>query len=66
MRDKYERKIAAVNINKGAWIMPGVIITPGVKIGEMAVVATGAVVNKEVEARTLVAGVPGKKIKKLE
>ena len=65
MRDKYERKIDPVNIKKGAWIMPGVIITPGVKIGEMAVVATGAVVNKEVETRTLVAGVPAKKIKNL-
>ena len=65
LRDKYERKILPVNIKKGAWIMPGVIITPGVTIGELSVIATGAVVNKDVVAKTLVAGVPAKEIKKL-
>ncbi len=66
LRDKYKREIKPVTIKKGAWIMPGVIITPGVTIGEMSVIATGAVVNKDVPDLHLVAGVPAKVIKKLE
>lgn len=66
LRDKYKREIKPVHIKKGAWIMPGVIITPGVIVGEMSVIATGAVVNKDVPSLHLVAGVPAKVIKKLE
>jgi acetyltransferase-like isoleucine patch superfamily enzyme len=66
LRDVYKREIKPVTIEMGAWIMPGVIITPGVRIGELAVVATGAVVTKDVPAKHLVAGVPAKIIKALE
>jgi acetyltransferase-like isoleucine patch superfamily enzyme len=65
LRDVYKREIKPVHIQMGAWIMPGVIITPGVTIGELAVVATGAVVTKDVPSKHLVAGVPAKVIKNL-
>lgn len=39
---------------------------PGVTIGEGAIVASGAVVTKDVPPRTVVAGVPAKVIKTLE
>ena len=45
--------------------MPGVIITPGVTIGEMSVIATGAVVTKDTPPKTLSAGVPAKVLKDL-
>lgn len=42
----------------------GATIMPGVRLGEGAVVAAGALVTKDVEPWTLVAGVPAKVIKK--
>jgi len=50
-------------IKRNAWIGAGVIILPGVTIGENAVVAAGAVVSKDVTANTVVAGAPAKFIK---
>ena len=41
------------------------IITPGITVGDESVIATGAVVTKDVPARTLVAGVPAKVVKEL-
>ena len=40
------------------------LIMPGVTIGEGAVVAAGAVVTKDVEPWTVVAGIPAKVVKK--
>ena len=45
--------------------MPNVTIIYGVNIGDEAVVATGAVVTKDVPPRTLVAGIPAKVVKQL-
>ncbi len=58
-------KKAPVVIKDGVWICSGAVINPGVTIGEDAVVAAGAVVTKDVEARTVVAGVPARFIKSL-
>jgi acetyltransferase-like isoleucine patch superfamily enzyme len=51
-------------IKKGAWLGRNVVIMPGVIIGEGAIVGAGAVVTKNVEAFTVVGGVPAKLIKK--
>jgi maltose O-acetyltransferase len=51
-----------VMIGDRAWIAYRAIILPGVKIGEGAVVAAGAVVASDVEPFTIVAGVPARKI----
>lgn len=53
-------------LEKGCAILTGSIILPGVVIGENALVAAGAVVNRDVEERTLVGGVPAKLIKDLK
>ena len=45
--------------------MPNVTIIPGVTVGDESVIATGAVVTKDVPPRTLVAGVPAKVVKDL-
>lgn len=65
-RDKYPRKLKPVLLKRGAWIMPGVIIIPGVTVGEMSVIATGSVVTKDVPSKKMVAGVPAKIIKDLD
>lgn len=55
--------VADTYIGKGATIGIGSIILGGVTIGEGAVIAAGSVVSKNVEAYTMVAGIPAKKIK---
>jgi acetyltransferase-like isoleucine patch superfamily enzyme len=59
-----EVNISPIKIEKGAWITVGVIILPGVTVGENAVVAAGAVVTKDIPPYTLVGGIPAKIIKK--
>lgn len=51
-----------VKIGNFVFIGPRVIILPGVTIGDGAVIAAGAVVTKDVEAYTIVGGVPAKLI----
>ena len=54
-----------VTIKDGAWIGTRVTILPGVTIGEGAIVAAGSVVNKDVAANTLAAGVPARFVKNI-
>ena len=53
-------KGAPVNIGPYVWICSRSVILPGVTIGEGAIVATGAVVTKDVPPYTIVGGVPAK------
>lgn len=53
---------APVVIEDYVFIGPRAIILPGVTVGYGAVVAAGAVVTKNVAAKTIVAGVPAKPI----
>ncbi|MCZ6688647.1 MAG: acyltransferase [Planctomycetota bacterium] len=55
-----------VVIGTGSFIGIGSTILPGVKIGEESFVAAGAVVDKDVPPRRLVAGVPAKVIREIE
>lgn len=57
------RKNEPVVIGNDVWIGANVIILPGVKIGDGAVIAAGAVVNKDVPSYAIVGGVPAKVIK---
>lgn len=60
-----ERKsliLSSILVKKNAWIGAGATILPGVTIGENAVVAAGALVNKNVQDNTIVAGIPAKVI----
>ena len=54
--------IANVVIKKGAFIGIGVIILPGVTIGEYSIISAGSVVNKDVPPYSIVAGNPAKLI----
>lgn len=50
-------------IEDGAWIGMRAMIMPGVTIGEGAVVASGAIVTRDVEPYTIVAGNPAKPVR---
>jgi acetyltransferase-like isoleucine patch superfamily enzyme len=56
---------APVRIGRGAWIAAGATVLQGVTVGDDAVVAAGAVVTRDVPARTLVAGVPARVVRSL-
>ena len=47
-----------ITIGDRVWLGAGVIVCPGVTIGEGSTAAAGAVVTKDVPPHTLVAGVP--------
>ena len=58
-RRKQDRAV----IGNDVWIGHGVIVLPGVKVGDGAVLAAGAVVTKDVEPYTIVGGIPAKFIR---
>jgi acetyltransferase-like isoleucine patch superfamily enzyme len=61
-RENY-KKISPIYIGNHVWIGTNVVILKGVKIGDGAIIAAGSVVNKNVEPKTLVGGVPIKVIR---
>lgn len=66
--DPTDRKtviLQRIVIKRNVWIGAGATILPGVTIGENAIVAAGAVVNKDVPPNTIVGGVPAKILKVL-
>ena len=57
---------ASVKIDSNVWICSRAIVLPGIVIGEGAIIASGAVVTKDVEPYTIVGGVPAKVIGRRE
>ncbi len=55
-----------IHIKKNAWIGANATILPGVTVGENAIVASGAVVSKDVPDNSIVSGVPAKVIKRID
>lgn len=62
----FATKGGMVKIEDYAWFCSHSIILPGVTIGEGAIVATGAVVTKDVAPYTIVGGIPAREIGKRE
>lgn len=60
----YDRFLQPCEIGNDVWIAANACVCRGVKIGDGAVVAAGAVVTKDVKPYTIVAGVPAKPLKK--
>lgn len=54
--------VGSVEVGDYAWIGNRVTILPGVKIGKGAVIASGAVVTKDLDEYSVYAGIPAKKI----
>lgn len=61
-----EGTCSTVRISKGAAVLAGCTVLPGVTVGEKAIVAAGATVAKDVEAYTLVGGCPARLIRSLK
>ena len=55
--------IEGPTIRRGARVGAGAILCPAVEIGEEAFVGAGAVVTRDVPARTLVVGSPARKLR---
>jgi len=55
-----------VNIGHNVWIGGRAVINPGVKIGDTAVIASGAVVTKDVPGNAVVGGNPAKIIREIK
>ncbi|HVM31183.1 MAG TPA: sugar O-acetyltransferase [Candidatus Limnocylindrales bacterium] len=54
-----------ITLADGAWLGGGVIVLPGVTVGENAVVGAGAVVTRDVEPNVVAAGNPARVIRRL-
>lgn len=59
-------QLKSVYIHDNAWLGANVTVTPGVVIGENAIVGAGAVVTKDVPTNTIVGGVPARLIKTIK
>ena len=58
------RRDHAVTVGHDVWIGHGATLLPGVTVGNGAVIGAGAVVSKDVEAYTIVGGVPSHTIRR--
>lgn len=56
----------AIVIGDDCWIGSGVIVMPGVTIGNKAVVGAGAVVTKDIQEREVVTGIPARLVRTLD
>lgn len=60
-----EVKTDPVEIGSNVWIGRQVLILPGVTIGDHSVVASGAIVTRDVPSRVLVAGNPAQVVREI-
>lgn len=56
---------APIHIGKGCWLGTGVIVLPGVTIGDNVVVGAGAVVNKDLPDNVVAVGTPAHVLRKI-
>jgi maltose O-acetyltransferase len=56
---------APVSIGDDVWLGAGVLVLPGVTVGDRSVVAAGAVVSEDVPADSLAVGIPARIVRSL-
>lgn len=61
-----EGTCSMTRLGRGSCVLANSTILPGVTVGEMALVAAGATITKDVEPYTLVGGCPAKLIRRLK
>lgn len=57
--------VHSAHIERGCLIGIGAIILNGVRVGAGSIIGAGSVVTKDVPARSLVVGIPGKKVREV-
>ena len=60
-----DHPVVGATLRRACRVGGAVVITPGIEIGEEAFVAAGAVVTKDVPARGVVMGVPGRVVREV-
>ena len=60
----FAAELAPIHLEHHSWIGMRALVMPGVRVGEGAVVAAGALVSADVERYTIVAGVPAKPLRR--
>lgn len=63
-RNKTQAK--SIKIGKNCWLGQGVVILPGVNLGDNVTVAANAVVNKSFPSNVVIGGIPAKILKNIE
>ena len=61
-RGRAGHELSGVTLRRACRVGGGVVLLPGVEVGEEAFVAAGTVVTKDVPARAVVRGVPGRPV----
>jgi acetyltransferase-like isoleucine patch superfamily enzyme len=56
---------APITIERDAWLGTGVVVLPGITIGEGAIVGSNSVVTRDVEPYTIVSGLPARPMRKV-
>ena len=54
-----------IHIGKNCWLGAGVIVVPGVTIGDNSVIGAGAVVTKDIPANVVAVGTPARALRKI-
>ncbi len=65
VKEKYIKTLP-ISIGCDVWIGTGVLVLPGVSIGEKSIIGAGAVITKDVEPYSVIAGIPGRIINKID
>jgi acetyltransferase-like isoleucine patch superfamily enzyme len=60
-----QERLRGATLRRACRVGGGVVLTPGVEIGEEAFVAAGSVVTHDVPARAVVMGVPARVVRKV-
>jgi galactoside O-acetyltransferase len=66
LREQVYQYNMPIHIGKNCWLGAGVIVLPGITIGDNTVVGAGSVVTKDLPANVVAVGNPAKVIKKLK
>ena len=66
LMDKIEPIRSTIILEDDCWLGTGVIIQPGITIGNCSIVGAGSVVTNNVPPHTVVAGIPARKINEVD
>ncbi len=65
LREKAYQYNAPVHIGKNCWLGAGVLVMPGVSIGDNSVIGAGSVVTKDIPANVIAVGNPARVLREI-